>query len=177
MGFSLADVPQDAARSLHGTMALGPAGLAIGSTTSKVTLGTTTPYIVDGVFCSKSAAADVWTLPATVDYIAPGSAAPPVKVSSAFGAATDTVDSTRYFFLGLNAAGTAYTYMSKAPSAAQASQDDTLLPDFDAGVCILGIVKVTIAAGYVFTPGTTALNAAHVTTTYTNVAMVPSTLP
>ena len=68
--------------------------------------------------------------------------------------------------------------MSKAPSAAQATQDDTLLPDFDDGVCIVGIIKVVVAAGSVFTPRSTALaTAGAYTVTFTDVAVIPATLP
>lgn len=177
MGFSLADVPQGPIRNLLGNRALSTGAIATATVTSQIKTTATIYYTVDGVFCSKGATDNFWTLPATQSIIQPGSTAPPTTVSTAFGSASDTTDSVRYFFLGLNAAGTAYVYMSLSPPAAQASQDDTLIPAFDDGVCIVGIAKVTIAAGYVFTPATTLLGAAHVTVAYTNLSMPPVSLP
>jgi hypothetical protein len=177
MGFSLADVPQGPIRTLLGNRAFSSGAIATATVTSQVKSTATIYYTVDGVFCSKGATDNLWTLPATKLVIGPGSAAPPVLESTAFGSASDTADSIRYFFLGLDAAGTAYAYKSDKPPAAMATQDDILIPDFDAGVTIVGILKVTIAAGYVFTPATTLLGAAHVTVAYTNLSMPPVSLP
>ena len=179
MGFSLADVPQGAIQSLIGTRAFSAGGLVNSATVTNAKCANTVVYTIDGKMYSKSTAVDMFVLPLTVDYIAPGSAAPPVKVSSAFGSATETAILTRYFFCGLDKDGTGYVYMSNAPSAAQASQDDAQqLPAFDAGVCMVGIIKVVVAAGSVFTPRTTSLvTAGAYTITFTDVSVIPSTLP
>ena len=177
MGFSLADVPKGPIRSLLGNQAISTGAIAIATVTSKVQIVSTIYYTVDGVFCSKGATDNFWILPATQVAINPGGTPSAVPVSTAFGSAADTADSVRYFFLGLNAAGTAFAYISNPPNTAAVSQDETLLPAFDDGVTIVGILKVTIAAGYVFTPGTTLLGAAHVTAAYTNVSVLPNSLP
>jgi hypothetical protein len=179
MGFSLADVLQGAIRSLIGTRSLSAGGLQASASAYNAKCGSTVVYTIDGKLYSKSTAVDMFLLPKTIDYIAPGSAAPAVKVSSAFGSTTETAILTRYFFCGLDSAGTGYVYMSNAPSAAQASQDDAQqLPAFDDGVCIVGIIKVVVAAGSVFTPGTTNLaTAGAYTVTFTDVSVIPSTLP
>ena len=177
MGFSLADVPKGSIRSLLGNQAVSSGAIAVATVTSKVQIASTIYYTVDGVWCSKGATDNFWILPATVSVIQPGASTPPLTVSSAFGNAADTVDTTRYFFLGLTAAGAAVAYMSNPPNTAAASQDETILPDFADGVTIVGILKVTIAAGYVFTPATTLLGAAHVTATYINVSTLPVSLP
>ena len=177
MGFSLADVPQGAIQSLIGTRAFSAGGLVNSATVTNAKCASTVVYTIDGKMYSKSTAVDMFVLPLTIDYIAPGSAAPPVKVTSAWLAtATDT---TRYYFCGLDSAGTGYVYVSNAPSAAQASLDDAQqLPAFDAGVCIVGIIKVVTTAGSTFTPRTTSLvTAGAYTITFTDVSVVPSTLP
>src|ERR1700742_4395662 len=43
----------------------GSGAIAIGTTTSKVTLGATTSYFINGVIYSKSSGADIWTLSGT----------------------------------------------------------------------------------------------------------------
>jgi hypothetical protein len=179
MGFSLADVPQGAIRSLIGTRSLSAGTLCASGTNTNAKCSGTTTFMIDGKLYTKTTASDMFLLPLTVDYIAPGSAAPAVKISAAFGATTETAILTRYFFCGLDSAGTGYVYMSNAPSAAQASQDDAQqLPAFDDGVCIVGIIKVVVAAGSVFTPRSTALaTAGAYTVTFTDVSVIPSTLP
>ena len=177
MGFSLADVPKGSIRSLLGNQAVSSGAIAVATVTSKVQIVSTIYYTVDGVWCSKGATDNFWTLPATVSLIPAGGSTPPLTISSAFGSLTDTATTTRYFFLGLTAAGAAVAYMSNPPNTAAASQDETILPAFANGVTIVGILKVTVAAGTVFTPGTTLLGAAGVTVTYTNVSMLPVSLP
>ena len=182
MGFSLADIPPSPLRSCLGNWAVSTGAIAVATAPAKVQIVSTINYVVDGVWGSVGATDNFWTLPATVSIVPAGGSVPSQTVSSAFGSLTDTVASTRYFFLGLTAAGAAVAYMSNPPNTAAASQDETILPDFAAGaanssVTIVGIVKVTVAAGTVFTPATTSLSAAGVTTTYTNVSMLPVSLP
>ena len=177
MGFSLADVPQGAIRSLIGTRSLSAGTLVNSATVQNAKCSGTTTYMIDGKLYTKTTAVDMFILPLTIDYIAPGSAAPAVKVTSAWLAtATDTI---RYYFCGLDSAGTGYVYASNAPSAAQASLDDAQqLPAFDDGVCIVGIIKVVTTAGSTFTPRTTSLvSAGAYTITFTDVSVIPSTLP
>jgi hypothetical protein len=51
------------------------------------------------------------------------------------------------------------------------------LPAVPAGFAPLGVVKITTSNAVTFTPGTTALDAAGLTTTYTDVAMLPTANP
>ena len=177
MGFSLADIPPSPLRSCLGNWAVSTGAIAVATAPAKVQIVSTINYVVDGVWGSVGATDNFWTLPATVSIVPAGGSVPSQTVSSAFGSLTDTVASTRYFFLGLTAAGAAVAYMSNPPNTAAASQDETILPAFANGVTIVGILKVTVAAGTVFTPGTTLLGAAGVTVTYTNVSMLPVSLP
>ena len=177
MGFSLADIPRSPLRSLLGNQGSSTGAIAVATVTSQVQIVSTIGYTVDGVWCSKGATDNFWTLPATQVLPSAGGMNSAVPVSTAFGSTTETAILVRYFFLGMNAAGTAYAYISNPPNTAAASQDGTLIPAFDDGVTIVGILKITLAAGYVFTPGTTLLGAAGVTAAYTNVSMLPVSLP
>jgi hypothetical protein len=178
MGYSLADVPQKVMRDLIGTRALSAGGLAASGTNTNAKCANTVVFTIDGKLYSKTTASDMFVLPLTEDYIAPGSSAPAQKVSAAFGSATETAILTRYYFCGLDSAGTGYVYKSLTPSSAMASQDDSLIPVFDDGVCIVGIIKVVVAAGATFTPRTTALaTAGNYTVTFTDVSVIPSVLP
>ena len=172
---SLNNVVQADIRKLMGTQAFTSGAIATATTTSQVKTTATITYVVDGLFCTKGATDNFWTLPATMPVIQPGSAAPPLLVSSAFGGAGLGVV-TRYFFLGIDAAGTAYAYISLNPSAADADvTDGSTLPDIPLTVTIVGIVKVVTTANTIFTPATTLLGTGN-TATYYNVTHIPSTL-
>lgn len=49
-----------------------------------------------------------------------------------------------------------------------------MLPEPDANNAAIGFIKVTTGNATTFTPGTTALDAANVTTTYTNLGFMPA---
>jgi hypothetical protein len=172
---SLNNVVQSDIRKLIGTRAHNSGAIAAGTDTTMVKSTATIIYEVDGVYCSLSATDNFWDFPLTVPVIQPGSAAPPLEVSSAFGG-TGYGALTRYFFLGVDAAGNPYAYMSKAPADADASVvDGSTLPDIPDTVCIVGYAKVVTAAATAFTPRTTALGTGN-TATYVNCSCIPSTL-
>ncbi len=50
------------------------------------------------------------------------------------------------------------------------------IPDEPAGYTAIGAIKVVTAAETTFTPGTTLLDAAGITATYFDVAVLPETL-
>lgn len=172
---SLNNVVQADIRKLIGTRAHNSGALATGGTTTKIALGATTTYQIDGVWYSKSNTDDLFVLPLTVNVIQPGSAAPALPVSSAFGGAGLGVV-TRYVFCGLDSAGAGYAYLSDAPSAADADQTDgSTIPDIPDTVCIVGYAKIVTAANTIFTPRTTVLGTGN-TVTYVNCSPIPSTL-
>jgi hypothetical protein len=173
---SLNNVPQADIRKLIGTRAFSSGALATATDTTMVKSVSTITYVVDGVFCSKGATDNLWDLPLTIDTIQPGSAAPALAVSAAFGG-TGFGAITRYAFCGLNAGGDGLVYWSKAPADADASVlDGSVLPDnVPDNVCIVGYVKIVTAAATVFTPQTTALGTGN-TATYVNCSVIPSTL-
>lgn len=73
-------------------------------------------------------------------------------------------NTTKYYLLGLDAAGAATITSGTA----------TALPDCPAGVCPVGYLKIVTTAA--FTPATTLLGAAGITTTYVNLSCAPTAL-
>jgi len=172
---SLNNVAQADIRKLIGTRAYTSGAIAVATDTTMVQSVATITYTIDGKFCSKTATDNLWDFPLTVDVIQPGSAAPGLPVTAAFGG-VGLGAITRYFFLGLDADGTAFAYISNAPADADASVlDGSVLPEVPDTVCIVGYVKVVTAAATAFTPRTTALGTGN-TATYVNCAVIPSTL-
>jgi len=76
------------------------------------------------------------------------------------------VSSYRWYTVQINAAGTITT-------VANADNSAWLAPPSDLNV-IIGAVKVVTDATHTFTPATTALNAAGITTTYFDLSVVPT---
>ena len=172
---SLTNVVQKDIRKLSGTRAYSSGALATATDTTMVKTVATITYVVDGVFCSKGATDNLFDLPLTVDVIQPGSAAPGLPVSAAFGGA-GLGALTRYFLLGLDAGGDPFAYISNAPVDADADvTDGSTLPEVPDTVCIVGYVKVVTSAATAFTPRTTALGTGN-TATYVNCSVIPSVL-
>ena len=172
---SLSNIVQADIRKLIGTRAFISGAIAAGTDTTKVKTTIAIDYIVDGTFCHLAISDNFWTLPLTISVIQPGSAAPPLPVSAAFGGAGLGIV-TAYCFLGVDAAGTAYAYWAAQPAAADLNlTDDSLVPDVPDTVLIVGYVKIVTAANTVFTPRTTALATGN-TVTYVNCSQIPSVL-
>jgi hypothetical protein len=172
---SLNNVVQKDIRKLSGTRAYTSGAIAVGTDTTMVQNVAAITYIVDGVFCSKGATDNLWDFPLTRDVIQPGSAAPGLPVTAAFGGAGLGVV-TRYFLLGLDAAGTAYAYISDPPADADADvTDGSTLPEVPDTVCIVGYVKIVTTANTIFTPRTTAIGTGNAAT-YVNCSVIPSVL-
>lgn len=128
---------------------LASAGLAIGTTTSKVNTGTAITYTLNGRTYPKAATADLFTLAGT----------------------TLAARQTCAFFLWLDAAGTASVTQSDIK---EASTSTSTTARYVSGAfeypevidkCLVGVVQI-ITAGSTFVPGTTALTSVA---TYVNV--------
>lgn len=134
---------------LHRVLSDGGAG--IGTTTSKVRSTATILYTINGEFKSKASTDDLWTLTGAV--IPAGQ--------------------KRTYLLLLDTAGTATVAASDTVLVA----GTVTLPAWPAGKAVVGSVTVSNGSGGNFTPGTTALNAASITTTYYDgvpAAMLPA---
>lgn len=141
-------------------LAINAAGAATFKTTSAYS------YLVDGIFKSKTALA--------------------AQAFSA-GHAVQAAGTTLYYTVGLDAAGNVTTYQGTAPSANQiaaalmngqaASSVPSNIADVPDGVTAVGLIKVVTNSSTTFTPGTTLLDAAGLTVTYYDVAVLPSVAP
>jgi hypothetical protein len=163
---TLKDSNSSITRRLEGYRNLSAAALAInagGAATFKTTGAYA--YLVDGVFKAKAALA--------------------AQAFSA-GHAIQPVGQTLYYTVGLDAAGTVSTYQGTAPSNNQiaealangqpASSVASNIADVPVNVTAVGLIKVATTSA-AFTPGTTALDAAGVTSTFYDVSVLPSVAP
>jgi hypothetical protein len=154
-------------RKLEGYRNMTAAALAINAA-SAATFKTTSAYayLVDGIFKSKTAlAAQAFTA----------------------GHAVQPVSTTLYYTVGLDSAGAVTTYQGTAPSANQiaaaiqsglaASSVLSNIADVPDGITAVGLIKVVTSSAVTFTPGTTAFDAAGITTTFYDIAVLPSTAP
>jgi hypothetical protein len=179
----LSDVVNAAVKNLLGTYNNTKAVLAInlgGAATVKTTSALS--VVINGVFAAASA------LAAQSIAIAAGNG------PGGGGGYVQPFGTTVYYTMGINAAGTfavkqgtyagqgAATVMIAAatpiiqsiPGQMGATYvGDGSIPALAAGYCPIGVMKVVTNASTAFTPGTTALDAAGVTATYFDVAMLP----
>jgi len=128
-------------------MALTAAGTATATVTSQVKTVNTLTFLINGAFKSKAATDNFWTLT--------GSA-----VTAGVGGAT------MHWALCISAAGAASVVQGPTNQGSTTVWTPAPANLQPADLCIVGIVKVSLTATTVFTPGTTLLGAAGVTTTY-----------
>lgn len=154
----------NATAALAASMALGSAGIAIGTTTTKIKTATTVAYTVNGKVFSKAGTDDFWTLSGAVvpasswakyALLIDASAAASIQASRASGVSAAAVDWRNVSAI--------------SPWA-------PLLSILGGTKAILGVITVATDATHTFTPGTTALGATGITTTYVN-GIDPSLLP
>lgn len=133
-------------------------------------------YTIGGVFYTAAALANKAI---TVTHRADGSA-----VTAKDAAYVQPAGTTAVYVLALNAAGTlAVVQGSYAGQSITFSADKSKVitgtgaaPSLPAGYCPIGAIKVKTAAGTTFTPATTALDAAGLTVTFTDLSQLPLTL-
>jgi len=151
------------------TLASSGAGTATVGSTGTIT------YTVDGIFKTKSALS-AQSIAVTHDQF--GNA-----VANGLAAYTQPVSTTVYYVLSLNAAGTVavsqggYSGQSVTSPAGAAQYSAGGLPVVPAGYTPIGIIKVATGASATFVAGTTNLDAAGVTATFTDVERLPVTAP
>ena len=137
-----------AVRELCGFVCLTACTLAINAASAATFKTTgTTTYTNDGKFKTKAALS--------------AQAFAPVSGTHA-GLA---IGQTGYYVVALDGSGTVKTFEGVG-----------YLPDVDAGYTAIGIIKV-VAVSAAFVPGTTALDNAGLTVTYTDVMVLPAVAP
>lgn len=141
------------------TLALNSAALAIGSTPSQIAIGATTNFVINGRIYQKATAATIALV------IEPNSGIVPTAPNSF---RTLAAGESCNLSVILDSAGTVTVAQGDVVTAGQLAP---VVPA-PAGKCLIGAVKVSnVTNPFIF--GTTAFNAAGVTTTYNNLAGHP----
>lgn len=145
-----------------------------GSAATFKTTGTTT-YCIGGKMLQKAAlSAQAFTsghkaqAPVTIGGTAYGTTA--LYLVQLDAAGTVSTKQSNIAIAGIDADGKVSGTAMPAPYDQRAS-----LPESDSGCAPIGFIKVTTNNSTTFTPGTTALDAAGLTVTYTNLAFDPVT--
>jgi len=154
-------------------MALNSGALAAGTTAGTIKTTVAVTYLIDSQFYSK----------AITDNIAISYGGPSVYQASAGGVGglnggfTGGVNgSTRLYLLCLNASGAVSILPGAIVDTAELAAGRVALqfPDAPNLVSVFGAMRVALTANTTFVPGTTALAATGVTTTFLNLANVPA---
>jgi hypothetical protein len=123
------------------------AGSAQATNTTGVKTANTTVFTIDGVFKSKALTDPMWALTGTA-VTAGGSGA------------------TMHYALCLNASGTASVVQGPTNQGSTTAWTPAPANQLPADIAIVATLKISLAAATVFTPGTTSLTAAGVTSTF-----------
>jgi len=154
-----------AERAAVGTVSLAAAGLAIATDTTQAQNANAMDYMIDGIF---------YQLAATDGLIDLSTAEPhPVNAHLDAAAAVNPDGDTEQkalFLLSVDAAGTVHAHQSRVVPAS----DMIGWPEMPLSHSVIGGLVVETDTSTTFTPGTTALNAAGITTTYVDMAHVPA---
>jgi hypothetical protein len=141
---SLADIATAIQRFLFGTRAFTSGAIAIGTTKSKVKTASIVNYCIDGLMFVKAATDDLFVFTDVT---------------------VQAINTTKYYMLCLKTDGSALIVNGAVGS--------TLLPSCPAGYCPVGYLKIVTGAA-TFTPATTLLDAANITTTYVDLSCAPA---
>lgn len=158
--------------SQGGCFAFNSGALANGTNAGTIKTTVAITYTIDGQFKSKSITDNIaisYTGPSVYQAAAGG-------VQAVNGSFTGGANgSTRLYLLLLDGSGN----VSLVPGAIVDSADlaagraPLMFPDAPRNQCAFGVMRIALTAGTVFLPGTTALGAAGVTTTYINLSSAP----
>jgi hypothetical protein len=154
------------ALSQGGNLCFTSGALANGTNAGTIQSGATITYTTDGVFRSKAATNNV-----SIAYTGPA-----VYGDAGNGAFTgQTGGSTRLYGVYLDAAGNFSVLPGPIANTAHlaAGAESLQFPPTQRDRACCGVVRIAVTANTTFVPGTTALNAAGVTTTYLNLSAIP----
>ena len=164
MSVNLSDSPYAYLRSLLGTRSHGKAGLAIhGANLENVQTTAGIDFSIDGVVYSFGLAGEIDLSALTVID-------PDTGDTTTISAQADDTD--RIYLLALTSAGAVRIIQGVAVETGETCY----CPQCPVTLAPFAALKVANASGSDFTLGTTALNAANVTTTYVDVSLAPATL-
>ena len=155
-----------------GNVALASGALAAGTTAGTIKTTVAIPFIIDGVFATNKA---------ITDNIAISYSGPTVYANGSVAATNGsftgaTGGSTRVYGLYMNAAGTVSIEPGPIVNTAELAAGTAALqfPAMKRANVCFGAMRVAVTATTTFIPGTTALAASGVTTTFLNLATVPA---
>lgn len=157
------------ALSQGGNLCFTSGGLTGGTNAGTIQTASTITYTINGAFASKAATNNV-----SIAYTAP---AGPTYNENPNGAFTGQAGgSTRLYGIFLNAGGDFSVVPGPVANTARlaAGQESLQFPAAQRDRACCGVVRIAVTANTTFIPGTTALNAAGVTTTYLNLSSIPA---
>lgn len=152
--------------SQGGNLAFTSGALDSSATAGKIKTTATVTYTINGVFKSKGATDNV-----VLTY-----AGPSVYSAASNGSFTGGANgSTRLYGVYLDAGGNFSVVPGPIVDTAALAAGSAALqfPGAKADAACIGAVRIAVTAGTSFVPGTTALDATGVTTTYYNLSSVP----
>lgn len=155
------------------SIAFSSGALAAGTNAGTIKSTATITFTVDGRFYSKSATDNIaisYSGPSVYQAAAGG-------VQAVNGSFTGAVGgSTRLYLICLDTSGAVSIVPGKIVNTAELAAGRVSLdyPDTPNLVCAVGAMRVALTAGTAFVPGTTALDASGVTTTFLNLSTVPA---
>lgn len=167
----LSQLPFGPTRAM-GNRAAGSGLAVIGATATAFTTTVAIPFLLDGAFFSLAAQTNT-ALAALVDADLPTTSTPYLQPSGLAGFYTQPANTTVFYVIGVNAAGTVKvvqgTFVNQAIPGGQAVGDGNA-PDVPDGFIPFALLKV-ISGGSTFVPGTTALTSIG---TFRNIAFLPA---
>lgn len=178
----LSDLTSAAARIL-GNMNLSQKAVLAINAASAATVKTTGAlvFLVDGIQYTKAAlSAQVLSALAAADFVASTSQAALnyLQPSGLTGFYVQPASTTVYYVLCVNNAGTVKvvqgTYDGQQLLAGLSAPGKSWVPDIPETWTPIGLIKIVTNSSTTFTPATTALDAAGLTVTFTDLAMLPS---
>lgn len=153
-----------------GNLALASGALANGTTAGTIKTTVIIPFILDGRFLSKAVTDNIAISFTGADVYSQNS------IDRNGGFVGGSNGSVRQYGLYLDSAGAVTIVPAQIADVVKLAAGEVPLqfaPPQKAKVCF-GAMRVQLTSGTTFVPGTTALNAAGVTTTFVNLASVPA---
>jgi hypothetical protein len=157
------------ALSQGGSFAFTSGGLAAGSNAGTIQNAATITYTINGEFKSKSATNNVAIAYTGADVYSQNA----VELNGGFTGAVG--GSTRLYGIYLDGAGTYSIEPGKIVNTAQLAAGVAPLefPSNQRNKACVGAMRIVVTASTTFVPGTTALNASGVTTSFINLSSIP----
>jgi hypothetical protein len=155
--------------SQGGSFAFTSGALAAGTDAGTVKTVAIVTYTIDGQFKSKSITDNI-----AISYTGPAVYSQNSTIANG-GFTGGPNGSTRLYGIYLDSAGAVSILPGQIVDTAQLAAGTASLqfPDVPKSVCAIGVMRVAVTANTTFVPGTTALAASGVTTSFINLSAMP----